>query len=42
MNLKRKGEMKITYGSNKKLMKYINFKKFTNIKDGLNQNYKMV
>tara|TARA_B100001057_G_scaffold10449_1_gene9916 strand:+ start:7193 stop:8164 length:972 start_codon:yes stop_codon:yes gene_type:complete len=32
---KRKGEMKITYGSNKKLMKYINFKKFTNINDGL-------
>ena len=34
---KRKGEMKITYGSNIKLMKYINFKKFTNIKDGLNE-----
>ena len=37
---KRKGEMKITYGSNKKLIKYINFKKFTNIKDGLNETVK--
>jgi len=32
---KRKGEMKITYGSNKKLIKYIKFKRFTSIKYGL-------
>ena len=37
---KRRGEMKITYGSNKKLKKYINFKKFTNIEIGLNQTIK--
>ena len=37
---KRKGEMKITYGSNKKLIKYINFKKFTNIKYGLKETIK--
>lgn len=32
---KRKGEMKITYGSNSKLINYIKFRKFTNINDGL-------
>ncbi len=37
---KRKGEMKITYGSNKRLIKYIKFKKFTAIKDGLNETLK--
>ena len=37
---KRKGEMKITYGSNKKLIKYIKYKKFTKIKDGLNETIK--
>ena len=37
---KRKGEMKITYGSNRRLIKYINFKKFTDIKDGLNETIK--
>ena len=29
--------MKITYGSNDKLIKYIKFKKFTAIKDGLKE-----
>ena len=33
--LREKGEMKITYGSNKKLKKYINFRKFTKISHGL-------
>ena len=37
---KRKGEMKITYGSNKKLIKYIKFRKFTDFKDGLNETIK--
>ena len=37
---KRKGEMKVTFGSNKKLMKYINFKKFTSIQDGLSETVK--
>ena len=37
---KRKGEMKITYGSNKNLSKYIKLKKFTNIKDGLYETIK--
>ena len=37
---KRKGEMKITYGSNKKLLEYINFKKFTSIEDGIKQTIK--
>ena len=32
---KRKGEMKITYGSNKKLKKYFNCRKFTKISHGL-------
>ena len=32
---KRQGEMKITYGSNKYLLKFIDFKKFTTIKEGL-------
>ena len=32
--------MKITYGSNKKLIKYIKYKKFTKIKDGLNETIK--
>ena len=34
---KRQGEMKITYGSNKKLLKFINFKKFMPFKDGLRE-----
>ena len=34
---KRRGEMKITYGSNKHLLKFINFKKFTSFKDGLRE-----
>ena len=34
---KRKGEMKITYGSNKYLLKFINFKKFTSINEGLSK-----
>ena len=37
---KRKGEMKITYGSNKKLVKYTNFRSFTAIEDGLNETIK--
>ncbi len=37
---KRKGEMKITYGSNDKLIKYIKFKNFTAIKDGLKETIK--
>tara|TARA_B100000989_G_scaffold294780_1_gene274523 strand:- start:698 stop:1669 length:972 start_codon:yes stop_codon:yes gene_type:complete len=37
---KRKGEMKITYGSNTKLIKYIKFKKFTTIKNGLHETIK--
>ena len=32
---KRKGEMNITYGSNKKLLKKINYKKFVSIEIGL-------
>ena len=32
---KRRGEMKITYGSNKHLLRFINFKKFTSINEGL-------
>ena len=32
---KRQGEMKITYGSNKYLLKFIDFKKFTTINQGL-------
>ena len=32
---KRQGEMKITYGSNKYLLKFIDFKKFTTINEGL-------
>jgi UDP-glucuronate 4-epimerase len=32
---KRQGEMKITYGSNKYLLKFINFKNFTSINHGL-------
>ena len=36
----REGEMKITYGSNKKLIKYIKFQKFTNIENGLNKTIK--
>ena len=32
---KRKGEMLITYGSNKKLLKHINYNKFTPIETGL-------
>jgi len=34
---KRRGEMKITYGSNKHLLKFINFKKFKPFKDGLKE-----
>ena len=34
---KRKGEMKKTFGSNNKVKKYINFKKFTNIKKGIDE-----
>jgi nucleoside-diphosphate-sugar epimerase len=34
---KRKGEMIKTYGSNKLLKKTFKFKKFVNIKDGLNK-----
>ena len=34
---KRKGEMKKTFGSNNKVQKYINFKKFTNIKKGIDE-----
>tara|TARA_A100001015_G_scaffold52906_1_gene57974 strand:- start:1978 stop:2949 length:972 start_codon:yes stop_codon:yes gene_type:complete len=37
---RRKGEMKTTYGSNKNLSKYIKFKKFTKIKDGLDETIK--
>jgi UDP-glucuronate 4-epimerase len=37
---KRKGEMKITYGSNKKLLDYIKYKKFTSIEDGIKQTIK--
>tara|TARA_B100001057_G_scaffold493954_1_gene589484 strand:- start:7101 stop:8072 length:972 start_codon:yes stop_codon:yes gene_type:complete len=37
---KRKGEMKTTYGSNKKLLKYIKFQKFTNIENGLSETIK--
>ena len=37
---KRKGEMKITYGSNSKLINYIKFGKFTNINDGLKKTIK--
>ena len=37
---KRKGEMKITYGSNKKILKYINFRSFTEVEDGLNETIK--
>ena len=32
---KRKGEMIVTYGSNKKLLKNIKYKKFTSIETGL-------
>ena len=32
---KRQGEMKITYGSNRHLLKFIEFKKFTTINEGL-------
>tara|TARA_B110000027_G_C16122379_1_gene304065 strand:+ start:5886 stop:6857 length:972 start_codon:yes stop_codon:yes gene_type:complete len=37
---KRKGEMNITYGSNKKLLSYINCKKFTSIEDGIKKTIK--
>ena len=32
--------MKITYGSNKKILKYINFRSFTAVEDGLNETIK--
>ncbi len=34
---KRKGEMKKTFGSNKKVQRYINLRKFTNIKKGIDE-----
>ena len=37
---KRKGEMKITFGSNKRLIKYIKYTRFTDIKNGLNETIK--